>query len=43
VVVDDLLAILAESGLDTTEIVERRDERNGARVMLYAARSRPGR
>jgi len=35
---DDLTAILAAAGLANTEIVERRNERNGARVLLYAAR-----
>ena len=35
---DDLTAILASAGLSRAEIVERRDERNGARVLLYAAR-----
>lgn len=35
---DDLLSILTTLGLDKTEIVERRDERNGARVLLLASR-----
>jgi tRNA (mo5U34)-methyltransferase len=35
---DDLVAILQRAGLANTEIVERRDERNGARVLLYASR-----
>jgi len=35
---DDLLAILEHAGLGKTEIIERRDERNGARVLLYASR-----
>lgn len=35
---DDLTAILAAAGLTKSEIVERRDERNGPRVLLYAAR-----
>jgi hypothetical protein len=35
---DDLVSILGTVGLGNTEIVERRDERNGARVLLYASR-----
>ncbi len=35
---DDLLSILATVGLANVEIVERRVERNGARVLLFASR-----
>jgi len=34
----DLVSILGAVGLTKTEIVERRDERNGARVLLFASR-----
>ena len=37
-VLEDLVAILASSGLPVIDIVERRDERNGTRVLLYAER-----
>jgi len=40
---DDLLQILADAGFATTEVVEKRDERNGLRVLLFAEKgsSRP--
>jgi tRNA (mo5U34)-methyltransferase len=36
---DDILALLREAGFVDIEVVERREERNGARVLLFARRS----
>ena len=36
---EDLLTILEEAGLPAIEVVERRIERNGTRVLLYASRA----
>jgi SAM-dependent methyltransferase len=35
---DDITAVLRGTGLEAVEIVERRDERNGPRVLLFAER-----
>lgn len=35
---EDIEAILKQAGLPSVTVVERRDERNGARVLLYASR-----
>jgi len=37
-VLEDLVEVLRDGGLTGVEIVERRQERNGARVLLYASR-----
>lgn len=36
---DDITAVLRGTGFEAVEIVERRDERNGPRVLLFAERS----
>jgi tRNA (mo5U34)-methyltransferase len=38
---EDIETVLRGTGFDTVEIVESREERNGARVLLFAERS-PG-
>jgi tRNA (mo5U34)-methyltransferase len=35
---DDIVALLEEAGFGDVEVVERRDERNGPRVLLFAER-----
>ena len=36
---DDIERVLSEAGFDTVEVVETREERNGPRVLLFAARA----
>ena len=36
---DDIAAVLNEGGFETVEVVEKRDERNGPRVTLFAAKA----
>ena len=36
---DDIVRVLTQAGFDTVEISEKRDERNGPRVLLFAERS----
>jgi tRNA (mo5U34)-methyltransferase len=36
---DDIERLLREGGFETVEVVEKRDERNGPRVLLFAERS----
>jgi 2-polyprenyl-3-methyl-5-hydroxy-6-metoxy-1,4-benzoquinol methylase len=38
-VLDDIVGLLGQAGFDTIDIVERREERNGPRVLLFAERS----
>jgi SAM-dependent methyltransferase len=37
---DDIAAVLREGGFETVEVVEKRAERNGPRVLLFAEKSR---
>lgn len=36
ILLDDIVELLQEAGLDTVDVVERRAERNGPRVLLFA-------
>jgi hypothetical protein len=36
---DDILELLSSTGFDAVEVVERREERNGARALLFAERT----
>ena len=36
---DDIVSLLKESGFNQVEIIEKRNERNGSRVLLMAQKS----
>ena len=37
---EDLIAVLREAGFDKVDVAERRHERNGPRLLIYAGRCR---
>jgi tRNA (mo5U34)-methyltransferase len=40
ILLDDMLEVLGEAGFDAVDVVERRDERNGPRLLLFAEKTR---